>query len=364
MLADGGRVLRAAPGDRSQGCVIGLPSLLLDPGSYVLSMDARPGAGRESVLNLSMVVQQGGAVAFERDSGGIISRAVRSIDFTNAADFADAVVPFEIPYGTKESSIVLRDRAGTAWTVDTIRIAPDPLATLNALGRIVGLLRGWQSPAAVHDRAAYLPLLALAGRDAATGAVERAADQYLAAAALCPELAAPAEGLYNLRDKLTPPQAAAAQSMLADYAATRDDRPIQSAPAVFEPGVRLEGYRLSTRRMHRNDTFGINLYWSYDRPGVDLDGLAVWVHIINSAGEVAFQCDHPLAEDIARDPAMPELKPAFFEVKVPQKARLGTYRVQVGLCTADGVKRMKLKSTELKTRKEGVILPEEIKIVL
>ncbi|MFH0909093.1 MAG: glycosyltransferase family 39 protein [bacterium] len=362
--ATGGLVLKAAAGADGKGSAIGLPSLYLDPGSYQLSLDARPDSGGESVLNLSVLFQQGGFVTMDRERGGVISRAVRSFTLTNRCDFQASVIPFEIPFGAKEASILLRDKAGAGWSVDSIRIAPDPLATLNALGRTVGLLRGWESPADARDGVAYGPLIALGDRAAATGAVDRAAECYLAAAALCPEIAAPAERLSNLSDTLSPAAAAAAQAIVKEYNATRDDRPLREVSAVFEPGIRLEGFRVSTRRMHRNDTFGLNLYWSYDRADARAANLAVWVHVINSAGEVSFQCDRALAEDIARDPAMPELKPHFFEVKVPAKARLGTYRIQVGLCSADGRKRMKLESTELQTRREGVILPEEIRIVL
>jgi len=359
-----GLVLGAAGAPDGTGSSIGLPSLFLDPGSYRLSVVARPESGGESVLNLSVLLQQGGVVSSERETGGVISRAVRSFTLTNQFSFGALVTPFEIPFGAKESSIQLHDKAGTGWSVESIRIEPDPVATLNALGRTIGLLRGWVSPADVRDRVAYGPLLALGDRAAATGAVGRAAECYLAAAALCPELAAPAERLSNLGGTLPSEFASAAHAIVKEFNRTRDGRSLGVASAVFEPGIRLEGFRMSTRRMHRDDAFGLNLYWSYDRVDASAAGLAVWVHVINSAGEVCFQCDHPLMEDIGRDPAMPELKPRFFEVKVPKKARLGTYRIQVGLCTADGSKRLKLRSTELQTRKDGVILPEEIRIVL
>jgi hypothetical protein len=116
--------------------------------------------------------------------------------------------------------------------------------------------------------------------------------------------------------------------------------------------------------MRREDAFGINLYWSFDRADADVRALAVWVHVVNDQGEVCFQADHQLSADLSRDPRMPELRPQFFEVTVPKKARLGTYYIRVGLCNADGSKRMKLEESPLQKKKDGVILPEEIRIVL
>jgi hypothetical protein len=336
--------------------------MLLEPGAYQLGLDVRPERAGETVMNVTMTLAEHGAVSLDQDAGATLTRSVHSVTLTNQYHFESATIPFEIPPGANPLSMSLRDRGVAAVHFDRIVITPDIEATLRGLGEIVQLLSGAKAPGDVTTLLAYRPLLALGDRRATAGDVEGAFACYVAAAKMCPELAAPWQGISAVAERIAPSRLAEIRSPLRAFEKDADQRVFHATPVLFANGIKLLGYRISTRRMHRDDSFGLNLYWAMENPDVEARALAVWVHVADGDGKVRFQLDHDLTSDLERNPDMKERGPQFQTVKVPSRARLGHYSIRVGLCGAGGGDRVKVKETTLETRSGGVILPEEIKV--
>jgi hypothetical protein len=348
----------------AQAAVMGIPGLLLDAGAYLVSTRMRPPTNAPVMADVDLILGGGADVAIEGDPRLILGRAEGGGRLGDGCAYETVAVPVQVPFAAGELSIAARISAGVPVTVDAVRIRPDVVASLDVLGRVLKVIDGRMPPDQARDALAYAPLLAMGDRRAAEQDFTGAFVCYAAAAQIAPDRVAPLAKAEAIRSQLLPGPLDAARELTRLYRRTRDGREWKEVDVLFADGVRLIGYRLNERAFRRGESFGLNLYWSLEKPGIPVEELAVWVHVKNSDGDLLLQADRKLADDLAMNPGMDELQPHYIHVDVPRKCRLGEYRIEVGVYQPDTGKRVKVKQTELETRGTGVWLPEGIRVVL
>lgn len=323
---------------------------MLDPGYYTVTLRSR---------NLAPQSQNVGELFVQLvDACGRIHAETPVWLYADTDYFVETKTNLAISRGG-EFTLVLKTDTTASVALDTVRLTPDPLATVRAWGRLATLAVSGDRTAVSNEPLAFDLLTRMGDRAAKQSRLNEAADWYMMASALCPfdllavmrigklmEQAPP-----DLRNQLTPYQERSGKwSMQVTL----------PADVQFAGGLRLVYARLSGTRVRRGETLGIGFNWKLERPDIRLDRLSVFVHIKDKAGKIAFQGDYDLMTRL-KFPQLPDGYGVFCsESRVPDTVPPGTYTVIMGLFDHETAGRYQVLAGDLPHTDDTVTLPVKI----
>ena len=149
--------------------------------------------------------------------------------------------------------------------------------------------------------------------------------------------------------------------------------PLRATPAgvtypvdtLFQGGLRLVNLQLSAASVRRGARLGMEFQFRFEQPGLDLADLAVFVHVVNAAGDIVLQGDVGLVELLELDPYAARLIPTapwLRSMAVPAGTPSGTYRIQVGLFRISDAARLPILASPHPYRVKAVLLPAGLQV--
>jgi len=129
---------------------------------------------------------------------------------------------------------------------------------------------------------------------------------------------------------------------------------------LFQGGLRVVSLRLSAARIPRGATLGVTFQFQFEQPDLELGDLAVFVHIINAAGDIVLQGDYGVADLLGLAPHAPRLSPPTpwqRTITVPADTPPGGYRIRLGFCRISNTERLPVVSSPHLYRAKAVLLP-------
>jgi 4-amino-4-deoxy-L-arabinose transferase-like glycosyltransferase len=137
--------------------------------------------------------------------------------------------------------------------------------------------------------------------------------------------------------------------------------PAVPAPIVFPGGMEFLGLTLAATNASPGRSLAMRYYWKHPPSRAASDGLSVFVHFTDAAGDLAFQDDHALlpGANVERQP-----EPLVFveerEALVPAGLKPGDYTIWLGLFRDNG--RRVAGRTDLPSERRAVRLPVTLRI--
>lgn len=349
--ASNGRAIRAEPYAIMPS--ISVPLEMLEPGHYAVKARLKlpPDAPAERLR-------------FRLTDGDRVEHNRREFDCCSAraSGFVTRRFDFEIPYFEPRWNLSVELDPTSSVVLDSVEIVPDLAAEARALERLRRLVLDRDPAPAIEELGAYRPMMILADRLAAQNDTERAFALYRAAVKLRPDEVPPLEAIARIEGNLSQTARREAAASLAVIGDARQSRVLHAAEARFQSDLRLVGYRIREADVVRGETFGLNLYWELPASGLPAHSLSVWVHFFDKAGQLAFQGDHALLDDLRRRRDSSKLRPAFYEIPVPESIRPGFYEVAVGLDVSERSRKLALVAAAGRTRGHGVVLPIRVRV--
>ncbi|MCE9616337.1 MAG: glycosyltransferase family 39 protein [Lentisphaerae bacterium] len=341
-----------------RACSVATPVLFLDPGHYRLCV--RLGSLAFTTNSAPML-----RVDVEAPGGTALSSRAVAMPMEGLERIGMVTVPVVVPVGVPFVKIVLYPDPVMALTLPQLTIAPDVAANLRALRLLRDVVKGDAIGAAAAEPLATDVLLA-AGRDAEQrGDALRAAACYQAALQGQPDARRPLEALHAMRDQIPPGRRE--DFALARAAAWADARARQRRVELntdFRNGLRLVAAEFLDTQLQAGGVLAFNLHWDVAGANNRFAREVVWVHVLDAAGNIAFQADHELARDLQAAPGADALRPGFESYAIPPNVPPGLYQVHVGLMQASGDRRrVKIAASPAEVRSRGVILPQPLEIV-
>jgi hypothetical protein len=338
----------------SEPSYVATGALLLDPGYYV-------GTVRLTFARATAPTNRVGFQVLDA-LGTVRSEDVLHLPAGQRGQSVDAPLAFVIPWDLPVAALRFQADGALNFTVDRIAFAPDYTAGSASLAHAVRLYGELNPAATPPDLLLYEPLLGLGDRLVSEGRTTEAFECFRAAMRLRPDAAAPLERTLGLEAKLADDQRATAAALAARFQAARARRATCETDVLFARGVRLTRAALRDGAVARGGAIGLNAYWQIERPGADLDQLAVAAHIVDAAGKIVFQGDHPLSYDLRLPSAPDAIEPFFNEYRVPLAIKPGEYSVRLGLYLPSEKRPIKILQSSLGHRKDSVVLPLKVQV--
>jgi hypothetical protein len=132
---------------------------------------------------------------------------------------------------------------------------------------------------------------------------------------------------------------------------------------LFQGGLRLVDLKLSAASVRRGTALGVDFQFLFEQPDLNLADLAVFVHIVNAAGDIVLQGDYGLADllDLFA-PRLTAPSPWQRSIAVPAGTPPGSYRIQIGLCRIVNADRLRIVASPHTYHVKAVELPAEFKV--
>jgi hypothetical protein len=211
-------------------------------------------------------------------------------------------------------------------------LRPDWLAGVMALNRALGSLVYNEPVRGAAVPSNYDVLMAMADSLAATDRPGRSRPFYLAATQACPNRMDPVEGLIRSSQPIRSDLPEEVVSRVSEYAAAAASSREQPVEVVFNGGIRLTGFSMTSKQVRPGETLGVRLRWDVAEADSRRCRAAVWVHVLDADGRIAFQGDHALQADLAIPSGVRTLGMSeYWPMPVPASIKPGTYKVRVGL---------------------------------
>lgn len=132
--------------------------------------------------------------------------------------------------------------------------------------------------------------------------------------------------------------------------------PASTPLARFENGIMLVHAEVDTTHLHPGEIIPFRLDWELPahirRPGRS----AVWVHLVNTNGDIVAQGDHSLWGSLGQLRPDPRNPPIREEVLLPIDLPAGPYELRVGLWIPSHRRRVKVKESTLPHQRRYVVL--------
>jgi hypothetical protein len=133
--------------------------------------------------------------------------------------------------------------------------------------------------------------------------------------------------------------------------------------ALFQGGLRLRNLQLSAASLRRGTALGVNFAFQFERPDLDLANIAIFVHLINAAGDIVLQGDYDLVDLLdLRAPRLSPPAPWQRSIAIPARTPPGTYRLRLGFWRIDTTARLPIVTSPHPHRIKAVLLPAELQI--
>ncbi len=287
-----------------------------------------------------------------------------TVECDGQKQFVERRLSLHVADALPDPDLVVEVPAKRAHAIDRIELAPDVARNEAALASVFEMVDGGDPAAAAAEPTAFRPMLALGDRRLAAADRTGAERFWVAAARLRPDRIEPIERLARLGDRLSEETRGA---FAADLAALREnalDRPLEPSDGEFAAGVRLSGYRLPAREARAGGAFPLELVWEVSDVEVRApERLTVWVHAIDAKGNVVFQGDRALLDDLDLDVDRGLTTRRLRQVEVPATVASGSYRIALGLHYLREHRRSRVVSTTLERHGGGIVLPETLTIL-
>ena len=175
-------------------------------------------------------------------------------------------------------------------------------------------------------------------------------------------------GFQFSRIEIKPDVTATLQGLRQPVPATA---PLRIAPAgvtckvdtLFQGGLRLVDLKLSAASIRRGATLGVDFQFLFEQPDLDLADLAVFVHIVNAAGDIVLQGDYGLADLLdLYAPRLTQPMPWQRSIAVPTGTPPGSYRIRIGLCRITTTDRLRIVASPHPYHVKAVELPVEFRV--
>jgi 4-amino-4-deoxy-L-arabinose transferase-like glycosyltransferase len=349
--ADSAATLYPDPPDK-EGWRIGTSPLLLEPGCYAATLRVRcdSPSGTDAKFKVCLV---------ERSMRVVLAEKEFEADSV-VGSYTDIKFPFEKPGEVAECRVLVRSDKHLPLFVDRIEVRPDPLGTLQALRRLLGLVLSPGESLPTAGPLDYRALVSLGRSSEVKGQYQQAVRYYLLAHDLRGDLAKPVRGLRSAAGGLlSPADRKEVEAVLARSEALREEIETHEASVVFKNGIRLRGYAIKRGAFRPGETVSMSFDWSVSRTERFPKDLIVWVHLLDKDGKKVLQLDHYLSEDLALPQTPTRLARILnHERRIPENVPEGSYRIEMGLWIPMRDWRPRVASTSLPHSRNSVTVGE------
>ncbi len=330
------------------------PPLMLDPGCYVCTvrMSFLPGEGAKPSVQMDLA----------EVSGTVVSGQTLDVSAAAMGRTVEQRVPLFVPWNTPAVKIVFRPAGLSAFTVELVRIQPDPVAGVEALKTVYRLIKDDAVEAASHEPFAYEFLMAGGAALERNGRTAEAFERYEAALQARPNAARPLERLEAMKAGLAPDQWRRVKAQVEAFAAVRGRGAGCRTDTVFRNGVRITRVALRETVVKPGGSIGFNAYATLDKPFEGVEGTVVWVHLVAPDGKIVAQIDHDLAGDLMLRPDADSNPPYFREFTLSPGLPPGEYAIRMGLYVPSERRRFAIASSALPHKQASLTLPIALRV--